>query len=361
MRNNKSFFPITCMLTSIGLVGITGCSEQEPQNNQIEHIRPIKALQVGEHVSALGSMTLPGKARSIQEVDLAFDVTGTIAERDVEVGDVLKKGDVIARLDQRRFIAELKAAKAELANATANYKRAKELVSKGFVSKAEYDVLEAQKAVAESAVDLAQKALKDTYIRAPFDGVVSSLYVENYTAVQAKQRVARLLDNSKMEFVLNLSEQYIPLVDKVINPRVRFDIYPDVEFKLTIKEIGTEASESSRTYPVVYTLEQIEGAEVLPGMSGIAMSDGIEGINQGHIVVPPSSVFSTGEDSQSFVWVVDSDSNTISKQKVDVDKLTESGMVISSGIEPGEWIAVAGVNYLKDGQEVRVLDSGTQE
>lgn len=355
-RNTKPRFVF--LMALLPLTSLVGCSGEAP--TVAETIRPVRALQIGEFMGISdSSRSLPGKARANQEVDLAFDVSGTLSKRPVNVGDSLKKGDLIAELDQRKFLSELKAAEAELLKANANFERAENLVSDGFISKVEFDTLKARRAVAEANLELAQKALTDTVIRAPYDGVIANLFVENYSSVQAKQQVARLLDNSSIEFVVDVSERYISMVRQVINPRVRFDSYPDREFPMTIKEIGTEASASSRTYPVVYTIEQPKDFHILPGMAGVAISDGIAGLDNGNLSVPVDAVFSPEVSEKTYVWVIDQQTQTVSRREVTVKSLADTGVIISNGLEVDEWIAIAGVHYLKEGMSVRLLEDAS--
>ena len=153
---------------------------------------------------------------------------------------------------------------------------------------------------------------------------------------------------------------YLKTAGKVL--RVRFDPFPGREIEAQIKEIGKEASKTTRTYPVTLVMDQPADIKILPGMAGNAASTapppGIKG--QSQIVIPETAVFSTNEN-KTYVWIINEKSKKVSKQEVKSGKLLGSGITIREGIEPGEWIATAGVHYLKEGQQVRILSASTGE
>jgi multidrug efflux pump subunit AcrA (membrane-fusion protein) len=73
-------------------------------------------------------------------------------------------------------------------------------------------------------------------------------------------------------------------------------------------------------------------------------------------VVPVAAVFSVAGEDDSYVWVIDEASQTVSRRAVATDQITPHGIAVTSGIEPGEWVATAGVNSLREGQQVRIMD-----
>lgn len=341
-------------LAVLSAFAIAGCEQPEPGKAPI--VRPVLAMKVGD-ATVIGGRLFPGRARAVQEANLAFDVSGTLSERPVNVGDRVKKGQLLARLDPRNYRSSLKAVKAELTKARANFKRAKELIEKDYISQVEYDRLRAATEVAAANVETASKALSDTRIEAPFDGRIAELFVENFQAVQAKQQIARLVDISKIEMVVNIPEVLISLVPQVKQVLVRFDAFPDRQIPAGVKEIGAEASETTRTYPVTLVMEQPEGFTVLPGMVGQSTADPAslpKDVQKKGFELPLSAVFSADESDKRFVWIVDEQANTVSRREVVTGEIKSTGLFIEEGLSAGEWIAVAGVHHLREGQSVRL-------
>jgi len=337
-------------------LSLLGCSDKPA--TQAEIVRPVKSIVVGD-AQILGDRRFPGRATATQEFNLSFDVGGTLVERPVNIGDEVKQGQLIAQLDQRDFRADVKAAQAALKRDRKNFQRAKELIKDGNISQSDFDRLEAQIDVVDAELAVAQKALADSVMKAPFDGRIANLFVENFQAVQAKQEIARLLDATHVEFTVQIPEQLISLVSYIRDIKVEFDSFPGRPVAARIKEIGNEASATTRTYPVTFIMEQPEGFEILPGMSGIATGrpELPESMKMTGIPVPVTAVFTTRELSGNFVWVIDAGTSTVKRRPVEVGELGDTGIPVTGGLQAGERIVTAGVSYLREDQKVKLLDS----
>jgi RND family efflux transporter MFP subunit len=261
-------------------------------------------------------------------------------------------------------------ARAVLTRAKADHERLQSVYAKdpGATSQAAIDrARQAQDSAAANitslaaSVDAAKDRLSYTYLKAPFDGNVVRIYVENFQDVTARQPVMRIVDDSRVEFVINIPESLISYVPDVTDVRVTFDPFPGREIPAAVKEIGTEASESTRTYPVTLIMDQPDGFKILPGMAGKATGTPPEGFRPTTAEIPVAAVFSRDGTQNSYVWVIDPDANTVHQREVQVGQLADHGVLIKAGLEPGEWIATAGVDYLFEGREVRLLKEGVGE
>lgn len=350
----KLLLPVCLLILSPVL---TSCDSKPPE--KVEVIRPIPAMKVGESQKVSGRK-FPGKAKATQEVDLAFDVGGKLIERPVDIGDDVKQGDVIARLNPRDFKARVKSNKAELKKVKQNFERGKELIKDSFISQRDYDRLEAAVDVAEADLDIAQKALSDSVMKAPFDGHIANLYVENYQAVLSKKVIARLLDTSQIEMVVQVPENLISKVSYIEDIHVTFDSFPDVALAASIKEVSNEASQTTRTYPVTLIMQQHDDVEILPGMAGNASGTLVmpgTGDELEKLVVPVQAVFTPNTQKQDHVWVIDEKSGSVHLRAVTTGQLTQSGIQVIDGLQTDEWVAVAGVHTLREDQKVRIDSS----
>ena len=351
------------------LLLFSACAKEEPPKKEV--VRPIKAVQVGG-LEVLTGRLFPGQAMATQEANLSFRVNGTLKQFPVKVGDEVKKGKVLASLDPRDYEVNLRNAQGQLDRARAALKLAQSDYDRvvkvrdrdpGAISAAmidaklgERDSANAQVESLEAQVATAKDALSYTHLKAPFKGTVVETFVENYEDVQAKQQIVRIVDTSKIEFVVNIPENLISDASKVRKVYVRFDAFPDREIEGTIKEIGKEASKTTRTYPVTLIMDQPDGIKILPGMAGQARGDlesahivGVEGI-----MVPVSAVFASDGEEQSYVWIIDEESGQVTRRKVTAGQLSDDGIMIDEGLKPGEWVAIAGVHSLQEGQKVRI-------
>jgi len=353
-------FLLGCIL--ITFFWLNGCTEEQVEKAEI--IRPVRAIKVGDAEPFRGR-EYPGRAKAVREVNLAFDVSGTLNKRPVKIGENIAKGQLIASLDSRDFRSNVTEARANLQSSHANFKRAKELIKKNFISISEYDRLNAEARVTSAERDKAVKALADTELKAPFSGYISELYVENFQAVQAKQQVARLVDLSQVEMIIDIPESKISLVPYAEGIKVVFDAFPDKEISAAVKEIGTEASSTTRTYPVTLIMDQPKGIKILPGMAGKARGKASENAprkiaqNKG-IQVPVSAVYSPADDKKSYVWVINETTGEVHNQLVALGKMSSTGLIVTDGIKSGDWIATAGVHFLREGMKVRILQDKEQ-
>lgn len=400
------------------LAALGGCKQDPPVDDSV---RPVRAVKLYDQDSFNGR-SLPGQASAAEEVNLAFRVSGPLIELPINVGDEVKRGDVIAQIDPTDFrvavddatanleraereldamkvarpeeirVAEegVNAATASLARAQSDHDRNTSLLDGNAISQREFDrtraFLDVAKADLKSAeeqlgaqqagarpediaaqqaeirslkasLENAQNQLRYSTLQAPFDATITAKFVDNFWAVQKGQMIARLVDKSRIEFTVNVPESGIPMIPYVRDLTCRFDAFPDKQFAATIKEVGFEASRTTRTYPVTMSIEQQyndEGVLVLPGMA-VRLTGRIEmpeGSPHQGIEVPETAIFS--ESGNQFVWIVDEASNTVKRMQVTPGELTQHGIRVPE-LKPSQIVATAGVHSLQDGQQVRIL------
>ena len=359
--------PISVVLGAALL--LAACGEEEQDTREI--VRPVIAAKVGD-AAQFRKREFSGRAKGTREVGLSFRVPGQLTDFEVNIGDEFNADAVIARLDPAPYQAEvntikanLQSAEATLTNAQQQYDRDKQLFDKGFVAQARLDTrtakvreAAAQVASVKAQLERAELNLAYTTITAPFDGVVVATYAEQFEDIRAQVPIARLVDSSRIEMVVDVPENLISFAPQVESVNVVFDAFPDKPLIATIKEIGTEASDTTRTYPVTLIMDQPDGVQILPGMAGKASAaegqeppDGTAGATE----VPVSATFTDTDGKASFVWVVDEGTGKVARREVKTGPLTNVGVEILSGLKPGEWVVTAGVNSLKEGQTVRLM------
>jgi RND family efflux transporter MFP subunit len=341
------------MLLTVGF--LTGCSEEVVEK---EIIRPVKVFKAGDSLGGLTGRSFPGRAEANEEVDLGFEVAGVLIERPVDKGDEVKKGQLLARLDPRDFKNELAAARAERERARAYRDRIAEALKARAVARQDLDDAEARLKEAIAREEIKRKALDDSHIYAPYDGVIAFTFFDEFKRVQAKEKVLRLLDISKIKFTVDLPESLISYVTHVTKVWVEYDVFPDRKVPANIKEVGTEASETTRTYPVTLIMDQPKDIKILPGMAGkvsgeadVPDMDGEKGIE-----IPLAAVFTPETEKQDYVWLINESTQTVHRKKVKTGALTIDGIIVTEGLKLGELVVTAGVHLLQEGQKVRPMN-----
>ncbi|WP_092212987.1 efflux RND transporter periplasmic adaptor subunit [Desulfoluna spongiiphila] len=373
--------PLGTGLMILVAVLLLSCGRRGEKEPEPEVVRPAKLFRVTSAVEE-NLRELPGRVRASRRADLAFQVSGPLTTFPVEEGDPVKRGEVVARILPRDFKTALATAKANELEAMHQYNRYKDLYIKKQVSKADFDRAKREYDVAKSDVTNAENALKDTYLRAPFAGVIARRYVENFQEVRAKDPIVSLQDVSELEIVVDVPETLMARVRNkskgAVVAEVEFSAMAGVKHDLTLKEFSTEADDQTQTYRVVLALPAPKGANILPGMTAKvtgksqaeaeaaaetedkASEDTVEGLKgikvKKGFLVPVNSVFAD-ETGREFVWVVDSGNMTVEMREVKVGSVSGSSIIVLEGLEAGEAIVSAGVSYLQSGMKIRELRS----
>ena len=362
-------------LVGIGLLSALGC---EPADRPPPPPKKVKAIQLGD-VSALVERSMPGRARAAQEVNLSFRVSGPLVEFPVNVGDAVKEGDLIARIDPTDFESRVQSTRGKLQQAisardlaAAEFKRASDIRQRNadLISASEYDqrlgdknATEAQVQALQAAMKLAEDDLAHTFLTAPFDGFIAAKYVENFENVLAKRSIARVLDTDRIEVVVDIPERLISYAPYMLSATVTFEAIPDIKLEATVNEIGSEASAVTRTFPVTLIMDQPEGVRIKPGMAANARLVGRlpEEAREVGMSIPATALVAGDNADDSYVFVVNEQNMTLEKRQVEVSMLSATGVLVKSGLQAGDWLVVAGVHSISGGQEVRILDATAQE
>jgi RND family efflux transporter MFP subunit len=160
--------------------------------------------------------------------------------------------------------------------------------------------------------------------------------------------------------IVDIPENLISLAPHLQNVSVSYDPFPDLEIPAQVKEIGTEANETTRTYPVTLIMDQPQNARILPGMAGKATGQAVlpGDAPAAQITIPVSAIFTPSDGDTDFVWVVDREIMTVSRRAVVLGTPTAQGLVVSEGLFSGDLVVSAGVHSLKEGQKVKLIDQG---
>ena len=338
-------------------ISISGCGKKKEEVEVKEVVRSVKLLTV-EGKSSKKEIKYPGRVRANKRVDLAFQVAGPLIELPAKEGQTVKKGDIVARILPRDFETEIAKAKARALDAEQQYQRYRDLYVKKQVSKADFDKYKSQADIAKARQKETEDTLSDTYLRAPFTGVIAKRYVENFEDVQAKEPIISIQDISEVEVLVDVPERVMATLkqDGKYAAVVEFAVAPGKEYPLTLKEYSTEADSRTQTYQITLLMTQPEDITVLPGMTanvvGTTKSEQTEVSN---ITIPTAAVFAD-EAGNSRVWVVNRDTMTVHERQVETGSLTgASDISITSGLEPGETITVTGVTQLRENMKISNL------
>lgn len=321
-------------------------------------VRPLKMIKIGQ-TSLPPVREYPGKMSAKDTVVRAFQVEGQVVEFPILKGQQVKKGDILAKLDDRDYKNRYNAAKAEHVQTKAQLGRIQKAVQSGAVSQTDLTNAEADFQRAQANLDIAQKALDDTVLKAPYDAVISNTYVENYEDVQAKQPIVGVQDIELIEVEATVPQERV-IKAKGQKGKFRFtttfDSLPDKEFDVQVREYTTEADPMTQTYTVTFTMPVQDQYNIFPGMTATVREYPIEKAfpDSGRFLVPIDAAPIDGQ-GQYFVWKIKEQDDTLSvhRQEVTVGNAMGDTIEILKGLNKGDRIAAQGVNLLQEGQQVR--------
>ena len=228
--------------------------------------------------------------------DLAFKMSGPLISLNVDEGQKVRTGQIVAEIDPLDFKWEYEAKKASFQTAEAQLQRAKKLLSKQAISKQEYESTEASYSNAKAAFEYAQNTLNQTsFVRRSMD--YPEEYVENYQKVQAGQGIVCLINPNKLQVVFTMPESNINYFSSPYSVYVEFDNYKGVRFKAKVKEY-VEASPDGSGVPVYLYIDDpnfnLEKYKVAVGFScRVILNVDSESFTQGAVLVPLAAAWLT--------------------------------------------------------------------
>jgi hypothetical protein len=337
---------------------LVACSEKPPV---VEDIRPVRALQIAP-AGAENVVELAGEIQPRYESRLGFRVGGKVIARQVEIGSVVKRGQLLMQIDPRdlqlsqsQANASVNAAASNLSLAKAEYERYRELRQKNFVSQAVLDAKEAayKSALANheqsnAAFNIATNQNSYANLVADADGVVTALQAEAGQVVAAGTPVVQLARTGEKEARISIPEDQVEMVRQVKEMQVRIWANQALVLRGQLRELSPVADPATRTYTAKISIPNAP-PEVRLGMTATVRF--ITKADKNLIRLPLTALLN--EKNQTSIWVIEN--GVVKSVPVQVGGVMDNEVIIASGVNAGQMIVTAGVNTLRAGQKVHVL------
>jgi RND family efflux transporter MFP subunit len=325
-------------------------------------VRPVRVTTVAPRDGG-DIVSLTGSVEAETEVNLAFRIDGRMVERLVNVGDRVKAGQLVARLDRtneenglRAARAELTAARARLTEARNNYQRQRELLQTGFTTRVRYDEATRTLRSAESALDasqaqanIAETRLGYTELHADAGGTVTARGAEPGEVVQPGHMIVQVAREEGRDAVFDVPpslKDQAP-AEPVIEVALTMD--PAVRAMGRVREVSPRADPQTGTFRVRVGLDNPPPAMRL----GSTVTGRMEIGGSALIEIPATAL--TRSQAQPAVWVVDPAAQTVALRVIEVVRFDPARVLVGQGLESGETVVTAGVQALRPGQKVRLL------
>lgn len=325
-------------------------------------IRPVRVTAVAPRQGG-DVVSLTGTVEAENEVNLAFRIDGRMVERTVGVGDRVRAGQLVARLDRsneenglRAARADLAAARARLTEARNNYQRQRELLQTGFTTRVRYDEATRTLRSAESALDAAEAQVNIAEIRLGYTdlyadaaGTVTARGAEPGEVVQPGRMIVQVAREEGRDAVFDVPptlKDQAP-AEPVIEVALTMD--PAIRAAGRVREVSPRADPATGTFRVRVGLDAPPPAMRL----GSTVTGRMQVGGSALIEIPASAL--TRADGQPAVWVVDPSATTVALRPIEVVRFDPARVLVAGGLDAGETIVTAGVQALRPGQKVRLL------
>jgi len=365
------------VLMSLSFLIILSC-RQAAEDEFVSAPRPIKAVHIGER-SEERVLSFSGTVIAADISNLSFAIPGRVASIEVSRGDEVQRGQVLAQLDPVPQQLRVQSAEARLAESQSKalemqqeHDTTQMLYQNDVRSRSEYDRAVTQLASArsrvaadEAALGLEKVQLTLSVITAPFDGVIAERNVEPFSDVAPGRSVLVLQSDNAVQVELLVPSRVVKAVTRNQSVSISSNL-PSLRGRVyvgRVVEVARTAKEAN-AFPIRIAIEGATG-DFKPGMSAEATFSFRREQALGHLLLPVNALLPEPGDKQSKHWrerdfrvfVYDPETGSVHERTIRAAAgLLENKIAVTDGLSEGDIVATAGVHFLRDGQQVRVLE-----
>jgi len=349
MKNYSRIFFTTLIAVLLSGCGKNGQDAAAQKPVPLVQVLPAKSGNLTKFITYTGSI------EPIKMARMASPAEGPIVECSVREGDLVKKGQILVKVGRSR-IAEtgLEAAREELRRQESEFKRVEQLVKSGSLPGEQIDAARSNLRRAEAQVAATETGADDYEIQAPWDGLVSKVWISEGNYVAPRVPLVDLYDPASLVVRITIPEQQALAVHEEQPVQVSLDAYPDRRFTGKITRVYPELERSTRTLTAEAVL--IEKAHLLSGMFA-RVDIAVQTLE--NAVIVPESALTVMPNGEVIVFVITEDN--AARRKVKTALEAGGTVAIESGIRAGEMVVIRGSEMLKDGSKVQVAGQKKKE
>lgn len=356
------------LLPLLLVAALAGCSAETAEAPK-EPVRPVKVVEIAP-AATTRELSYSGAVRARSEAPAGFRVGGKIVDRQVDIGDRVIAGDVLASIDATDYELSLASARASLVAAerqveTADFalKRADQLFKQQVAAKAQLEQAQLTHNQAVAARDSARATLSQAenqvgyaILKADRDGIVTAVHADAGQVVAAGTPVVTVAVDGEKEVSIAVPEGDIFAFSPGKAVEVGLWSNDNLALKGTVREVAGSADAASRTFAVRASLPS--DRRVLLGMTAsvktVADSDQ-------PLFNLPLSALARGPSDRPIVWTVDPAAETVHERPVTVVDFSEAGVRVSDGLKAGDLVVVAGTQFMTEDLKVKLAQGDAEQ
>jgi len=345
IANKYLKFFLAVSFTLLIIIIFTGCGDQTPGGGFSMPPMPVEVAKVKQE-NVADRFDAVGTIEAVEAITVVSEIDASVISLPFEEGSFIKKGELIAQLDDSQLKGEVQRTEALLTQSQVNYNRIKTLVEQKASALQSLDNAAADLKVAEANLELAKARFNKTRIKAPFSGMVGSRRVSVGAFLRAGEIITELANIDEIRVTLSLPERFLSELKRGSEVMVSTSAYSDHKVKGKVVVIEPVVDPVMRSARVVVRLSN-PGRKFLPGMSAnvsVVLSE-----RPNALTIPSESVFASG--NQSFVFIVKPDS-TVARSEITLGTQLPEVVEVVKGLKEGEQVVKAGHQKLFDGAKV---------
>jgi len=342
------------VLVTVFCVLLSACEPRALPEVADQSIRPARVMTVNLE-NQNQQLELVGRVEAAQSIDLAFEVSGPLHKLPVREGQDVKQGDLLAALDPADLKLAVSESLVQLRLAQQDLDRKESILAQRGIARSAVDDARSMRDLQRVRVNQARQKLKEATLLAPFDGVVAQRFVDGFTNVNAAQPILRLHAGKELYVVANIPEHLSATLtaEDVEAIYTTFSFSGDERFPLTFRESNGEANRVAQSVEVSFAMPRSEQWNFLPGMTA-SVTIQLKKSGIASVVIPASAVIADAEQ-RLFVWVVDKNTQAVSRRYVRVSQSEPEGVVVIQGLSEGDVLVTTGASSLSEGLQVRPM------
>jgi len=333
-------------------VYFTGCSGNDSET-------PLKDKAVAVQVAPVsfsdgkGALLYSGTIEESETIPLSFSELGTVARVYVQEGQAVKKGQLLAELNDETYRNAYDMSLATERQAQDAYNRLLPMHNNGTLPEIKFIEAETALQQAKSSSAISKKSLRDCKLYSPTDGIVGKKSIDPGMTATASFASITIVKIQKVYAVVSVPENEISSVKKSDKAGITIAALNNADFTGTVEEIGVVADPISHTYKIKIALNNTDG-KIKPGM--ICNVNLLKENSQMRLIAPFQAV-SVDENGNSFVYAVNDDNKSVSFKQVKTGVLFNNGIEITSGVKNGELVVINGRHKLSDKSLIRIINN----
>jgi multidrug efflux system membrane fusion protein len=354
------------LVIAVAALGLAGCSQEKAETKDI--IRPVKVVEIGQAHNAR-QLTYSGSVRARTEMVLGFRISGKVTERLVDIGERVKSGDILARIDPADYelsvgsaAASLDAADRQVETLDLARRRAEQLFAKNVAPKSQleqatlsYNQAIATRDSARSLLAQARNQVRYTDLKAEQNGIVTAVTADVGQVVGSGTPVVTVAVDGEKEVLIAVPEMDIAEFRPGKDVKAGFWSDDTLTLDGKVREVAGSADQQSRTFAVRVSLPN--DPRVLLGMT--ATIEAAASNKQQLVSIPLSAL--AQKDGQPIVWTVDRKVETVHAHPIKVAAFTADGVSVADGLEPGDIVVSAGTQFMTENLRVKLTGDAAQQ